>query len=155
MSCRCQWAYQGCLLAMLNQELSLFYGQLLIRPSSFFGINLFHGTFVMFLLLKLYLLLCEGKPQGVVLNLGLFYQHVRHVDLQTIARVPLTRDCLSIYLSIYLSDLCICLFFYPLCLSILSIFLSCLSFYLTYFPILSIFLSYLSFYPVYLSILSI
>ena len=102
----------------------------------------------------LYLPLCEGKPQGVALNLGLFYQHIRHVDLQTIAWVPRTRDCLSIYLSIYLSVLCICLSylsFYPIYLSILSIFLSYLSFYPIYLPILSIFLSYLSFYPIYLS----
>ena len=41
----CQWAYQGCLFSMLSQESSLFYGQLFIRPSLFFGINLFYGIF--------------------------------------------------------------------------------------------------------------
>ena len=35
-------------------------------------------SFVMCLLLKLYLLLCEGKPQGVAFDLGLFYQKIHN-----------------------------------------------------------------------------
>ena len=74
-----------------------------------------------------FLPLCEGEPQGVALDLGLFYQNIRHVDTQSM-RMGSKDSWLTIYLSIYPS---------------------------IYLSILSICLSYLSFYPIYLSILSI
>ena len=39
-------------------------------------------------LLKLILPPCEGKPQNVALDFGLFYQNIRHIDSQFIRMGP-------------------------------------------------------------------